>query len=314
MGGIDGRTEATGLGLVYATRAFLGKEIECKRFGITPGMKDKTVIVQGFGNVGYHAAKFFQEEGCKVVGVVEVDTAVYNSRGLDIVALKEYHKRKGTILGFEGAERQLEHEVHRLMEEESDILVPAAMERSIHKGNADRIKAKLICEGANGPTTPAAEAILGAKGIAILPDILTNSGGVSVSYFEWLKNLAHVGFGKLTRRWEERGKQGLLAKLSIAGIDTSDANESVLSKGATEKDLVYSGLEDTICKGLDEVALLLGRKRVRLILCLRPKIETTDGEGGISEEGERERGSKRQHHPADSIILRIQVDIKLCPD
>lgn len=254
MGGIDGRTEATGLGLVYAARAFLGKEDECRRLGIAPGLKDKTVIVQGFGNVGFYAAKFMQEEGCKVVGIVEHDASVYNSSGLDVVALKDYHQRTGSILGFEGAERQLETDVQQLMETECDILVPAAMERSIHKGNAHRIRAKLICEGANGPTTPAAEAILCAQGTVILPDILTNSGGVSVSYFEWLKNLAHVGFGRLTRRWEERGKQGLLARLSIAGIDTSDANEPVLSRGATERDLVYSGLEDTICKGLDEVA------------------------------------------------------------
>ncbi len=255
MGGIDGRTEATGLGLVYATRAFLSKRDECKRFGIAPGMHGKTVIVQGFGNVGFHAARFMQQEGCKVVGVVERDAAVYNSAGLDVMALKDYYKSKGTILGFDGAERQLESQPHALMEEACDILVPAAMERSIHKGNAHRIQAKMICEGANGPTTPAAEAILDAKGVVILPDILTNSGGVSVSYFEWLKNLAHVGFGKLTRRWEERGKQGLLAELKLAGIDTSDSKESALSKGATEKDLVYSGLEDTICTGLDEVPI-----------------------------------------------------------
>jgi glutamate dehydrogenase (NAD(P)+) len=262
MGGIDGRTEATGLGLVYATRAFLSKEDECKRFGIAPGMHGKTVIVQGFGNVGFHVARFLQEEGCKVVGVIERDGAVYNSAGLDVLALKDYHRSKGTLLGFDGAERQLEREPHALMEEACDILVPAAMERSIHKGNAHRIQAKMISEGANGPTTPAAEAILEAKGVVILPDILTNSGGVTVSYFEWLKNLAHVGFGKLTRRWEERGKQGLLAHLKLAGIDTSDAKESALSKGATEKDLVYSGLEDTICKGLDEVVATANAKKV----------------------------------------------------
>jgi glutamate dehydrogenase (NAD(P)+) len=256
MGGIDGRTEATGLGIVFCTRAYLEDEQECKRKGLVPGMKGKTVIVQGFGNVGYYAARFFAEFGCKIIGVVEHNGAVFSSKGLNVDELKEYHQQHGSLLGFGGAERELqESEASRLMEEQCDILVPAATEQAIHKENASKIKAKLICEGANGPTTPAAEEILEKMGVVILPDILTNSGGVTVSYFEWLKNLAHVGFGKLTRRWEEQGKQGFLKALNTGGIDTSvmvNVPESVM-RGAAEKDLVYSGLEDTICKGLHEV-------------------------------------------------------------
>ena len=256
MGGVDGRTEATGLGIVYCTRAYLEDEQECKRQGLTPGIKGKTVIVQGFGNVGYFAAKFFTEFGCKVIGVVEYNGAVFNPDGLNIDKLKEYHQKHGSLLGFSGAERELpQSQAVELMEEDCDILVPAATEQAIHKGNAHRIKARLICEGANGPTTPAAEEILEKMRVVILPDLLMNSGGVTVSYFEWLKNLAHVGFGKLTRRWEEQGKQGFLKALSTGGIDTSamqNVPESVL-RGASEKDLVYSGLEDTICKGLHEV-------------------------------------------------------------
>mmetsp|Transcript_33819 Transcript_33819/g.54583 ORF Transcript_33819/g.54583 Transcript_33819/m.54583 type:complete len:525 (+) Transcript_33819:89-1663(+) len=263
MGGIEGRTEATGLGIVYVTRAFLAKKAECDRFGITPGIEGKTVIMQGFGNVGFYAAKFFvQCCGCKITGVAEYNSAVYNSQGLDVEILKKYQLENGTLLGFPGAERELAADkAHEMIEEECDILVPAAMERSIHVGNAHKIKAKLICEGANGPTTIAAEEILERNGIAILPDILTNSGGVTVSYFEWLKNLAHVGFGKLTRRWEEKGKQGFLETLNAAGVDTSAVND-VMRKGATEKDLVYSGLEDTICTGLDEVVDTANAKKV----------------------------------------------------
>jgi len=263
MGGIEGRTEATGLGIVYVTRAFLAKKEECQRFGIAPGIEGKTVVMQGFGNVGFYSAKFFIECcGCKVIGVVEYNSAVYNSKGLDVESLKKYQMEKGTLLGFPGSESELAaDEAHEMMEIECDILVPAAMERSIHKGNAHKIKAKLICEGANGPTTIAAEEILEKKGIAILPDILTNSGGVSVSYFEWLKNLAHVGFGKLTRRWEEKGKNQLLETLRAAGVDTESTHQT-MRKGATDKDLVYSGLEDTICNGLDEVVETANRKKI----------------------------------------------------
>mmetsp|Transcript_17595 Transcript_17595/g.35229 ORF Transcript_17595/g.35229 Transcript_17595/m.35229 type:complete len:490 (+) Transcript_17595:132-1601(+) len=251
-GGIDGRTEATGLGVAYATRHFLTKEDVCHKHNIVPGVAGKTVIVQGFGNVGYYAAKFFQEFGAKVVGIVEYNGSVYNSSGLDVEALKKHHLENHSLLGFPGVEREVDAaSAASLMEEECDILVPAALERAINVTNAGRIKAKIIAEGANGPTTPRAEETLIANGTVVLPDMLMNAGGVSASYFEWLKNLQHVRFGRLNRRWEESTKRGFLEGLQAAGVDVSHVKHE-MTDGASEKDIVYSGLEDTMCTGVDE--------------------------------------------------------------
>jgi glutamate dehydrogenase (NAD(P)+) len=190
QGGIQGRTEATGLGLYYATRDFLADEAFCRSARITPGIAGKTVIVQGFGNVGYYAAKFFQEHGAKVLGVVEYNGGVFNAKGLDIEALKKHQASAKSLLGFAGAQRELGAEAAMaLLEEPCDILVPAALEKQITKHNAPRIQARIVSEGANGPTTPWAEEILNKKGTIVLPDMLMNAGGVTVSYFEWLKNL-----------------------------------------------------------------------------------------------------------------------------
>jgi glutamate dehydrogenase (NAD(P)+) len=257
QGGIAGRTEATGLGVFYGTRDFLFNEKECKKWGISPGVHGKSVIVQGFGNVGYYAAKFFHEAGCKVVGVIEYNSAVYDPAGLDVEALAAHKIKAGTLQGFGAAE---EFDAERSMEvisKECDVLVPAATERSINKDNAAELKCKLIVEGANGPVTPFAEDILLAKGIPVLPDILMNAGGVTVSYFEWLKNLQHVRFGRMTKKWEERGKKLVLEELQrVAGknaVPLSEETVAAFSSGPSELDIVYSGLEDTMNKALGEV-------------------------------------------------------------
>mmetsp|Transcript_14420 Transcript_14420/g.28478 ORF Transcript_14420/g.28478 Transcript_14420/m.28478 type:complete len:421 (+) Transcript_14420:244-1506(+) len=187
-GGIDGRTEATGLGVYMATKEFLESDFFCTKHSFSPGVPGKSVIVQGFGNVGFWAAKFFSEAGAQVVGVVEFNSAVYKSSGLDIDKLQEYRKETGTLEGFPGAEKSCgAAEAPSFMEFECDILVPAALEKSINRSNAPNIKAKIIAEGANGPTTPAAEEMLIAKGSVVLPDMLMNAGGVIVSYFERLQ-------------------------------------------------------------------------------------------------------------------------------
>ena len=185
QGGIQGRTEATGLGLYYATRDFLNNEAFCAKHKLAPGIAGKTVIVQGFGNVGFWAAKFFEQHGAKVVGVVEYNGAVFSAKGLPIEALKAHQVSKGSLLGFAGAERELPADAaNTLIEAECDILVPACLEKQITMHNAARIKAKVVSEGANGPTTPFAEEILERRGIVTLPDMLMNAGGVTVSYFE----------------------------------------------------------------------------------------------------------------------------------
>lgn len=178
QGGIQGRTEATGLGLYYATRDFLSNEEFCKQYKLTPGIAGKTVVVQGFGNVGYYSAKFFEQHGAKVIGIAEYNGGVYNANGLDIEKLKEHQVKTGSLVGFAGAQRSVsEKDAMSLLEEECDILVPAALEKQITKDNAPRIKAKVVSEGANGPTTPFAEEILNKKGIVVLPDMLMNAGG-----------------------------------------------------------------------------------------------------------------------------------------
>lgn len=287
QGGITGRTEATGLGLFFATRDFLNNKGFCEKHGITPGVKDKAVIVQGFGNVGFYASKFFQQAGAKVVGVVEYNGAVYNPDGLDVDALKEYQVSKGTVLGFPGAAKEAPaDQAMSFMELECDVLVPAALEKQINKDNAARIKAKIIAEAANGPSTPMAEEILTKNGSVLLPDMLCNAGGVTVSYFEWLKNLQHVRFGRMTRKWEERGKKLLIDQLEKAGHNISEEDYDTLVTGPSERDIVYSGLEDTMAIAVNETLATAEKYnvsyRVAAFINSLKKIETTYRDAGLT--------------------------------
>lgn len=197
QGGIRGRVEATGLGVYFGVRELCSDEEMMEKLGLDVGIAGKHVVIQGFGNVGYYAAKFMSAAGAKVVAVCDWDCGVRSDSKLDISALKEHVTKTGSIRGFEGAET-FENSAEGL-ELDCDILIPAALERQIHEGNAGRIKAKIIGEAANGPTTPEAERILEKNGAVVIPDIYLNAGGVVVSYFEWLKNLSHVRFGRLVR-------------------------------------------------------------------------------------------------------------------
>mmetsp|Transcript_3455 Transcript_3455/g.8878 ORF Transcript_3455/g.8878 Transcript_3455/m.8878 type:complete len:520 (-) Transcript_3455:402-1961(-) len=246
-GGIDGRTEATGLGVFMATKEFLDSDEFCDRHGLAHGVAGKTVIVQGFGNVGYWAARFFAEAGAKVVGVVEYNSAAFCQGGIDVDALKAHQADKGTLEGFPGCDSSCgEAAAPSYMEKECDILIPAALEKSINRTNAANIKARIVAEGANGPTTPAAEETLIAKGTVVLPDMLMNAGGVVVSYFEWVQNLQHVSFGRMTKRWEEKGKKSFIKALRQSGVDVDTMISHSIAEGATERDIVYSGLEDSM--------------------------------------------------------------------
>lgn len=259
-GGIRGRTEATGLGVYYVMREFAKDAKIMEKAGLPAGLKDKTFIVQGFGNVGYWASKFLVEDGAKLIGVVEFDGSVYDPNGIDPDALNKYKQEKGTIHGF--ADQNFKDDSVLYMP--CDFLIPAAKEKALNKENAHKIQCKILAEAANGPTTRNAEKILEQNGIMIWPDILCNAGGVTVSYFEWLKNLEHVRPGRLIRRWEEKGKYSLLAiiaeKTGVAHDLSADQRHSL--RGPSELDIVYSGLEEIMCTAVQETIATAKRLNV----------------------------------------------------
>ena len=249
--GIAGRAEATGRGVQYAIQAFFRHADDVSAANLDGDLEGKTVVVQGLGNVGYHAAKFLSEEdGCKITAVVEWDGAVINDDGLDIEELKSYIRSAGGVRGFGGGtyhENGIE-----CLEKECDILIPAAIEGCINSSNAERINTKLIVEAANGPVTANADTILQRKGIKIIPDMYANAGGVTVSYFEWVKNLSHIRFGRMQHRQEEARHQLIVDELER--LDRHLGNSWSLTpqfkqkylRGADELELVRSGLDDTM--------------------------------------------------------------------
>jgi glutamate dehydrogenase (NAD(P)+) len=245
QGGIRGRTQATGRGVYYGTREVCNDAALMKSLGLSTGIAGKRVVVQGLGNVGYYAAKYMAEGGAVLVGLIEREGAISNPDGLDLEAVMKHRKETGSILNVPGATNIAKG--LQGLELPCDILVPAALELQITKENAPRIQAKIISEGANGPTTPEADAILHDRGVFVIPDIYVNAGGVTVSYFEWVKNLEHVRFGRMEKRFEETAFGRLVDAMSSAtGKKFTDAERQRLSAGASEEDLVNSGLEETM--------------------------------------------------------------------
>jgi glutamate dehydrogenase (NAD(P)+) len=250
-GGIQGRVEATGRGVQYALREVFRHPEDVAKAGLSGGIEGKRIIVQGLGNVGYHAAKFLSEEdGAKIVTVIERDGAVTDPAGLNIEALRAWMVKYGSIADFPGATHVADGAA--LLEAECDILIPAAMEGVIHAGNAERIRAPLIVEAANGPVTYGADEILRRKGCLIIPDMYANAGGVTVSYFEWVKNLSHIRFGRMQRRAEEARSRLLVEELERLSADrglgwelAADFKDRFLT-GSDELALVRSGLDDTM--------------------------------------------------------------------
>ena len=251
-GGIRGRTEATGQGVVFAAREACNVAEDMKARGLDTGLAGKKVLVQGFGNVGFHAARLFQESDAKVIAISEVEGTIYNEMGLDPVKVSEHRAETGSIIGAPGSTALPDDA--KPLEMECDILVPAAIEQVVHRGNAPNIKAKVVVEGANGPLTFAADGILAERNVLVVPDIYANSGGVTVSYFEWLKNLSHVRFGRMTKKHEEMMLRGLIdAYEQTSGAHLSDGQRNALVHGADEFDLVNSGLDDTMTNGYAEI-------------------------------------------------------------
>jgi glutamate dehydrogenase (NAD(P)+) len=252
QGGVRGRTEATGLGVFYGLTEICNMHTLMDKLGLPLGVKGKRICVQGLGNVGYHSALFFQQAGAVIVGIAEYEGAIKNYNGLDVEQVWAHRKKTGSILGFPGAEN-FEKSADAL-EMECDILIPAALENVINAGNANRIKAKIVGEAANGPLTPEADDILNPKGILIVPDMYLNAGGVTVSYFEWLKNLSHVRYGRLEKRFTENMNHHIVDMVeNLTGKKISPVERDFIIHGADEVDLVRSGLEETMIMATREI-------------------------------------------------------------
>lgn len=250
-GGIAGRVEATGRGVQYALQEFFREPKDVATAGLSGTLDGKRVVVQGLGNVGYHAAKFLQQEdGARITGIIERDGALVSDSGLDVDAVRNWIAEHGGITGYPDATYVAQGA--EVLEQECDILIPAALEGVINLENAARIKAPLIIEAANGPVTAGADDILREKGCVIIPDMYANAGGVTVSYFEWVKNLSHIRFGRMQRRQEEARQELVvreLENLSQAMGDSwslSPGFKQRYLRGAGELELVRSGLDDTM--------------------------------------------------------------------
>jgi len=252
LGGVRGREEATGLGVYFGTREACSHADDMTRLGLECGIEGKTFVVQGLGNVGYHSAKFFCEAGAVLVGVAEYEGAISKEDGIDLETLVAYRKETGSIMDFPGA-TNLPDRLDALYLP-CDILIPAALEAQIHKDNVDQVKAKIVAEAANGPLTAAANDRLFERGVLIIPDMYLNAGGVTVSYFEWLKNLSHVRFGRMSNRTDAQAKTEILKTVETLTGKTIDSETfKRIATGADEHALVRSGLEETMIFAYNEI-------------------------------------------------------------
>lgn len=256
-GGIQGRIEATGRGVQYALQEFFRHSEDVKLANMSGSLDGKTCVIQGLGNVGYHASKFLTEEdGVKITAVIERDGALINDDGINIEDLHNHITEHGGIKNFPGA--SIEEDGLTVLEKECDILIPAAMESQITMENADRINARLIIEAANGPITYGADEILNKKGVIIIPDAYANAGGVTVSYFEWIRNISHIRFGRMQKRREETRGQQITAMLEeLTGMTISEHLKNSVSNGSDELDIVRSGLDDTMRSAYQQIRATL---------------------------------------------------------
>ncbi len=253
MGGIRGRLEATGRGVQYALQAFFRESQAPQDAGLKGKLGDQRIIIQGFGNVGSHAARFLHKnDHAKIVGIINIDGGIYDPNGLDVPAVDEYLRRSGTLEGYPGV--RFERNGNVLLEEDCDILIPAALEGVIHRDNAHKIQAKLVVEAANGPCTFEGDRILQERGITVLPDVYVNAGGVIVSYFEWVRNLSHMRFGRMERRYDQSQGQHIVTAIEmLTNQSAPDWLRDAIVRGAEEIDLVRSGLDDTMCEAFREM-------------------------------------------------------------
>jgi glutamate dehydrogenase (NAD(P)+) len=259
--GIRGRTEATGRGVFYGLREALSYEDDLKGIGMQPGIGGKTLAIQGLGNVGSYAGLISIEEGdAKVIAVSEFEGAIHDEKGIDLQKLLKFRAETGSIIGFPGS-KTLKHR-DDVLYVDCDILIPAALENVITVNNASKVRAKIIAEAANGPITAAGEEILLKKGKIVIPDMYLNAGGVTVSYFEWLKNLSHMRFGRMEKRFNQNTYSALVSLVErLTGSTITDRERAIITKGADEIDLVRSGLEETMVGAYYQIREVKKRKR-----------------------------------------------------
>jgi glutamate dehydrogenase (NAD(P)+) len=245
--------EATGRGVQYGLKEFFRNPDDVKKAGLEGKLDGKKIIIQGLGNVGYHAAKFLEEEdGAKIIGILEKDGAILSESGMNVEAVYQYKQENGKVEGFPNSKFIREGET--LLEHPCDVLIPAAMEGVITQENAARLQCKVLAEAANGPLTYEADQIIQERGIFLIPDTYLNAGGVTVSYFEWLKNLSHVQFGRMDRRFAEAQNERVIELIESAIGKTLDVNaKEKLLEGPSEINLVRSGLEDTMRDAYNEI-------------------------------------------------------------
>jgi glutamate dehydrogenase (NAD(P)+) len=286
QGGVRGRTEATGLGVYYGIREVCNMQDVMAKLGLTTGLAGKTVVVQGLGNVGYHCAKYFREGGCKVIAIAEFEGAIYNADGLNEEEVFKFRKENGSLLNFPGSKTLVKNT--DALELECDILLPSALENVINGENAPRVKAKIIGEAANGPLTPEADENFAARNILVVPDMYLNAGGVTVSYFEWLKNLSHVRYGRLEKRFQENLNKHILGQIEeLTGKSVSAIERNFIEHGADEVDLVHSGLEETMITATREIMEIwksnpqIPDMRTAAYVCAINKVATSYAELGI---------------------------------
>lgn len=285
--GIRGRAEATGRGVFYGLREAMRHETEMNKLGLTPGIAGKTMAVQGLGNVGSNTALISQREGdVKIIAVSEREGSIYGENGIDVEKLLAFRKETGSIIGFPGTKHI--GDPRAVLEVDCDILVPAALENQITAENAPRIKAKIIAEAANGPITADADPILIQKGVMVIPDFYINAGGVTVSYFEWLKNLSHHRFGRLENRFHHDQFRGIVGKIEeMTGKSIGEKEKSFLTRGGTEVELVNSGLEDTMITAYGQILETFRQHndikdvRTAAFVCSLKKIASDYGSMGI---------------------------------
>jgi glutamate dehydrogenase (NAD(P)+) len=263
QGGVRGRLEATGRGVFFALREACTHEADMAQLGLTPGLEGKRVVVQGLGNVGYHAAKFIQQGGGLITALAEREGAIFSAGGLDVDEVVAHRSYTGSILGFSGAS-DLPVSAEAL-ELDCDVLVPAALENVITSDNVSRVRAAIIVEGANGPLTADASEELLKRGVLIIPDIFANAGGVTVSYFEWVKNLSRLRFGRMQKRFEERSNERILRGVEeLTGKQFTPEAAARAVASADEEDLVNSGLEETMTAAYAELRAIQVDRKVDL--------------------------------------------------